>query len=243
MTLAKDYRKQSAKVDAGTCSPVYDIRVGSDISMRHANQPKHTECIDAKFDLPKPRNKATVPEAALLNYKYTSSSKLILQETRRKQVCFFLRFPHTGYFKLELYALPANDRSDSLPNVYNYLIEASMCHRLRGQVMPYPRQFSNWDRGCYLLTPTEGILGLDDKGRLSSKPPNSLPFDVTIPNAFAVAVVVGDKWTDLTPEGDHWKGIVDMKKHWGSDQKLALCAKYTKDDSKYSVLLLYSIAW
>ncbi|VDN15171.1 unnamed protein product [Dibothriocephalus latus] len=42
----------------------------------------------------------------------------------RKQVYFILRFPRTGFFKLQLYALPAKDREHSLPSVYNYLIEA-----------------------------------------------------------------------------------------------------------------------
>ncbi|VDN49828.1 unnamed protein product, partial [Dibothriocephalus latus] len=94
-----------------------------------------------------------------------------LQQTRRKKVFFLVRFPRTGFFKLELYALPANDRSDYLPNVCNYLIEASKCNQLHGQVMPFPKQFDHWCRGCYLKTPTEGILGLGENGRLSSKPP------------------------------------------------------------------------
>uniref|UniRef100_A0A0V0J7E0 Transglutaminase-like domain-containing protein n=1 Tax=Schistocephalus solidus TaxID=70667 RepID=A0A0V0J7E0_SCHSO len=169
-------------------------------------------------------------------------SHMILQQTRMNQVYFLLRFPRTGFFKLQLYALPENDRNDSLPGVYNYLIEASECHRLRGQVMPFPQQFAHWRRGCYLETPTEGILGLEANGRLSSQPPDSLPFSVSIPNAFAVAVVVGDEWTQLDPKGDRWEGSIPMKGHWGIERKLAVCASYAANDVNYSTLLEYSLA-
>ncbi|VDK54549.1 unnamed protein product [Dibothriocephalus latus] len=166
----------------------------------------------------------------------------ILQQTKKNQVFFLLRFPKPGFFRLELYTLPVNDRSDSLPKVYTYLIDASLYHRPCGQVMPFPKQFQHWRHGCYLKTPIDGILGLDDNGRLSSPPPSSLPFNVRVPNAIAVAVVVGDEWTKLDSEGDHWKGNVHMKKHWGKMRKLAVCAKYSTNDTEYSPLLEYELA-
>ncbi|VDK34148.1 unnamed protein product [Dibothriocephalus latus] len=166
----------------------------------------------------------------------------MLQQTRKKKVYFLLRFPRTGFFKLQLYALPANDRSDSLPNVCNYPIETSKCHRLHDQVMPFPKQVTIWTRGCYLRTPTEGILGLGDNGQLSSKPPHYLRFNVHVPNAIAVAVVVGQKWTQLDSEDDRWKGKVNMKENWGKERKLDVCAKYAAKDTNYSTLIEYSLA-
>ncbi|VDN11730.1 unnamed protein product [Dibothriocephalus latus] len=169
-------------------------------------------------------------------------SNMILQQTKGSEVFFLLRFPKPGFFMLQLYAMPVNDRSNYLPNVYNYLVEASNCHWLHGQVMPFPKQFDHWCRGCYLKTPTDGILGLDDNGRLSREPPRSQSFNVRVPNVTAVAVVVGDKWTQLDSEGDRWKGKVHMKEHWGTKQKLTVYAKYAADDTSYNSLLEYSLA-
>ncbi|VDN17077.1 unnamed protein product [Dibothriocephalus latus] len=138
--------------------------------------------------------------------------------------------------------MPTNNSKASMPNVHNYLIEAHTCHRMDGQVMPFPKQFMFWSRGCYLTAPTEGILGLDENGKLSKHPPYSLPFNVSIPKAVAVAVVVGGKWTELDSMGDCWKSSVQMKQHWGTEKKLTVLAKYAASDTAYSPLLEYSLA-
>lgn len=166
----------------------------------------------------------------------------VLQQTRPGQVYFTVRLPKPGFFKLQLYALPESDRSDSLPGVFNYLIQSQNCHRLRGQVMPFPQQFSNWRRGCYLDTPTDGILGLGSNGRLLSSAPDELTFNLSIPDAIVVAVVVDEEWTYLQQKEDRWKGNVLMKPHWGQQSKLAVCANYNQNDVNYSYLLEYALA-
>lgn len=168
----------------------------------------------------------------------------ILQQMRVGQVFFLARIPRLGFYKLQLFALPEGDRNDSLPGVYNYLIEsAHNTHRLRGQIMPFPQQFAHWRRGgCYLDTPTEGILGLGPNGRLMSSPPAELPFTLAIPSAHTVAVVVDEDWTYLERRGDRWEGSVPMKNHWGCQSRLAVCACYSPDDANFSTLLEYTLA-
>ncbi|VDN14418.1 unnamed protein product [Dibothriocephalus latus] len=166
----------------------------------------------------------------------------ILQQAHKKQVEFLLRFPRKGFFKLQLYALPAENHDDSPTRVYSYLIEASTCYQMHGPIVPFPKQSHRWRRGCYLKTPIDGILGLDDNGKLSGKPPRGLPFSVSVPNAIAVAVVVGDECTALNSEADRWKGNVHMKQHWGKEKKLTVRAKYSASDTEYSTLLEYSLA-
>ncbi|CDS40088.1 Transglutaminase [Echinococcus multilocularis] len=150
-------------------------------------------------------------------------SQMVLQQMRLGQVYFVIRIPRLGFFKLQIYALPESDRDDSLPGVYNYLIEASKAtHRLRGQLMPFPQQFAHWRRsGCYLDAPTEGILGLDASGRLMANPPAEVAFCLAVPSAHSVAVVVDDDWTYLEARGDRWEGTVPMRAHWGRQSRLS----------------------
>ena len=163
---------------------------------------------------------------------------------RQGQVYFLIRIPRLGFFKLQIYALPEGDRNDSLPGVYNYLIEASKAtHRLRGQLMPFPQQFAHWRRsGCYLDAPTEGILGLDSNGRLMANPPAEVPFSLSVPSAHSVAVVVDDDWTYLEARGDRWEGNVPMRPHWGRQSRLSVCASYSQNDANFSTLLEYTLA-
>ncbi|VDD81628.1 unnamed protein product [Mesocestoides corti] len=171
-------------------------------------------------------------------------SQMVLQQMRVGQVYFMVRIPRLGFFKLQIYALPEGDRNDSLPGVYNYLIEATKTtHRVRGQLMPFPQQFAHWRRsGCFLDSPTEGILGLDASGRLMANPPAELPFSLAVPSAHTVAVVVDDDWTYLEARGDRWEGNVPMRAHWGRQSRLSVCACYSEHDATFSTLLEYSIA-
>ncbi|KAL5964338.1 Hillarin [Taenia solium] len=171
-------------------------------------------------------------------------SQMVLQQMRLGQVYFLVRIPRLGFFKLQIYALPEGDRDDSLPGVYNYLIEVSKAtHRLRGQIMPFPQQFAHWRRsGCYLDAPTEGILGLDANGRLMANPPAEVAFCLAVPSAHSVAVVVDDDWTYLEARGDRWEGTVPMRAHWGRQSRLSVCASYSQHDANFSTLLEYTLA-
>ncbi|VDO00390.1 unnamed protein product [Rodentolepis nana] len=172
-------------------------------------------------------------------------SQMVLQQMRMGQVFFIVRIPRLGFFKLQIYALPEGDRDDSLPGVYNYLIEAAKTtHRLRGQLMPFPQQFAHWRRsGCYLDSPTEGILGVNENGRLMSTPPPEINFSLAVPSAHAVAVVVDEDWTYLEARGDRWEGAVNMLPHWRRQSRLAVCASYSSEsDANFSTLLEYALA-
>lgn len=164
---------------------------------------------------------------------------------RMGQVFFIVRIPRLGFFKFQIYALPESDRDDSLPGVYNYLIESTKAtHRLRGQLMPFPQQFAHWRRsGCYLDSPTEGILGIGENGRLMNNPPPEINFSLAVPSAHAVAVVVDEDWTYLEAHGDRWEGIVNMRPHWGRQSRLSVCASYSPEhDANFSTLLEYTLA-
>jgi len=66
-----------------------------------------------------------------------------------------IRVPLTLGLSLQIFAQPLNDTSDSLPGVYNYLIN---CASVPAPPIPFPKQFSQWKEGCYLFTPVDGDL-------------------------------------------------------------------------------------
>ncbi|CAH8583625.1 unnamed protein product [Heterobilharzia americana] len=167
-------------------------------------------------------------------------SQQILQQTRDSQIYFVVRFPHPGFFKFQIYALPYSEPGESLPGVFNYLLEATQVNRGRnGQVMCFPQQFAQWKEGCYLHTPLDGILYPSGSNQPTA---DTLPFRVSVPSAHAVAVVVGEDWTHLTKVGDRWEGQVCLKSYWGIENQLALCAKYDNLDGNYGTLLEYRLA-
>lgn len=55
----------------------------------------------------------------------------------------------------QIFAQPLDDSSDSLPGVYNYLIN---CSSVPAPPLPFPKQFSQWKEGCFLITPVDGDL-------------------------------------------------------------------------------------
>ena len=67
-------------------------------------------------------------------------------------------------------------------------------------------------------------------------------FQVDVPKANSVAVVIGDDWTQLEQKASgSWEGEVFMEKHWGKENKAALCANYGTTKASYSTLLEYSM--
>ncbi|KAA0187896.1 Transglutaminase [Fasciolopsis buskii] len=172
-------------------------------------------------------------------------SQQVLQQMRENQVFFLIRFPHPGFFKFQIYALPFSEPGESLPGVFNYLLEATQVHRGRnGQVMPFPQQFAQWKEGCYLYTPLDGVISPANSSGVGSSSAQSdmIPFRVSVPRAHAVAVVVGDDWTHLGKVLDRWEGQVSLKLHWGRERQLALCANYDNGDGNYGTLLEYRLS-
>ena len=68
---------------------------------------------------------------------------------------------------------------------------------------------------------------------------------VDVPRANAVAVVVGDDWTQLetngSPTSSIWEGDVNMSEYWGRESKVFVCANYGSVSSSYHTLLEYTI--
>ncbi|KAL3320048.1 hypothetical protein Ciccas_001266 [Cichlidogyrus casuarinus] len=177
----------------------------------------------------------------------------VLQQSRDNQVYFVVRFPHAGYFKLQIYGLPTSERADTLPSVYTYLLEAATGYRSRnGQMMPFPQQYAQWKDDGYLNAPLDGILYPATKAKMTVIPqgphPDEVMFSVLIPSAVSVAVVVDEDWTHLTRNRDVWEAKVPLKKYLASRpgmhnryKQVILCAQYSHNDPDYVTLLDYEL--
>lgn len=149
----------------------------------------------------------------------------IFTQTSQDVVSFLVQIPETGYYKLQIYALPVSDESKTLPGVYNYLLN---CPTISKPVHPYPKQYAQWKEGCYIYGPL-----VVSKNNLNS----GVSFKVVVPKAKAVAAVVNEEWTQLeNKNGDVWEGNVK-----GDADKLTLNANFGGEESKYSTLLEYSM--
>ena len=163
----------------------------------------------------------------------------ILQQTRSDKVEFVLRLPKAGMYKFQLYAQPKSDSSESLPSVYNYLIN---CRMTRTGVVIFPKQYGQWKEGCYLYEPIDGFLQMTRTNIGSASRAQNVYFKLSVPSAKALSVVVGDVWTPLQlKQPDVFEGEANLMKHWNRDKKLAVCANYTQDETNYSTLLEYSM--
>ena len=148
----------------------------------------------------------------------------IFTQTQGDVVSFIVTMPATGYYKLQIYALPVKDESKTLPGVFNYLIN---CTDVAKAVRPYPKQYAQWKEGCYLYEP----LTIENCN-------SSVPFRADVPKAKAVAVTVNEQWTQLSKKGEMtWEGNVPIAK----DARVTLNANYGGDESKYSTLLEYNL--
>jgi len=130
--------------------------------------------------------------------------------------------------------------SESLPGIFNFLVECSGAAADR--VETYPRQYAPWKDGCVLYSPLDGKLSPGPK----SGEGNTVGFKVAVPRAVAVAVVVGtvgSEWVMLKQRGqeeDAWEGDVDLMKVWNSVARVAVCAAFEGSADTYSTLLEYT---
>ena len=155
----------------------------------------------------------------------------IFTQTQGSVICFIVTLPMEGFYKLQLYAIPANDSSQQLPGVYNYLLN---CKRISDRVIPFPKQYAQWKEGCSMEGPM--ILHPD-----TCKGGEAL-FRVHIPKAAAVAIVAGDEWTHLTsPQPGMWEGKVPLGHHFGKNCTVTLNANYGGDPTSYATLLQYTV--
>lgn len=151
-------------------------------------------------------------------------SNHLFTQTQGDVVSYIVQMPSTGYYKLQIYALPVSDESKTLPGVYNYLIN---CTRAPKAAQPFPKQYAQWKEGCYLYEP---LTIANSNG--------SVAFKATVPSAKSVAVTVNDSWTQLKNSGGNvWEGPVQITK----DARVTLNVNYGGDDTKYSTLLEYNL--
>lgn len=156
-------------------------------------------------------------------------SEYVFTQTHYGVVTFLVNLPEPGYYKLQIFGLPAKDDSKSLPNVYNYLIN---CTQVTKPVFPFPQQFADWKDGCYLAEP----LYLHKNSPLSN-----LKFKVTVPEAKGVAVVADGDWYHFEKVGNHWEATITLDKYRGQNKKVTLNANFVEDDTKFASLLKYNI--
>lgn len=151
-------------------------------------------------------------------------SNLLFTQTQGDVVSYIIQLPNPGYYKLQVYALPVNDDSKTLPGVYNYLIN---CTRAPKPVQPFPKQYAQWKEGCYLYGPLT-IANAD----------GTVNFKAVVPKGKQVAVTVNDTWTQLKNSGgDVWEGAVQIVKN----SRVTLNVNYGGDETKYSTLLEYNM--
>ena len=169
-------------------------------------------------------------------------SDFVLQQGQGQQVTFHLKLPAPGMYKFQLFGLPYDDTSESLPGVYNYLLNCSAT--LTAQPVQFPKQYGQWKEGCYLYGPQEGHLSPQLLHPSGSSSQQQLFFKLSVPKANAVAVVVGDDWTQLEQEGGAggaWAGDISVAAAWGKENKVAVCANYGSVKASYSTLLEYTM--
>ncbi|GFO44685.1 kyphoscoliosis peptidase [Plakobranchus ocellatus] len=154
--------------------------------------------------------------------------------TQRKddeEVRFAIAFPEDGWYKFQIFALPEEDPAESLPNVYNYLIEVTGNFR---PAVPFVKTYTKFYKDCcYLEEPLyidPNNCDLDD-----------VKFKVTVPGAIKVAVHAVDEWFHLEKKGSKWEGEAALARFKTTGAKITLNANYEKDSSSYSVLLEYNI--
>ncbi|XP_041357159.1 uncharacterized protein LOC121374228 [Gigantopelta aegis] len=152
--------------------------------------------------------------------------------TQRKDDTIFYNiiFPKSGFYKFEIFALPASDESKSLINVFNYLIKAT------GETKEgygYPKQYTQWEGGCYLYEPL--VLN-------SSSDLKNVSFKVHIPKAKAVAIIVdGKEWHYLELKGENFEGTVDLEACRHKGVGVMLDANFGEESDTYQRLLEYKI--
>lgn len=156
----------------------------------------------------------------------------VLTQRKEGKVEYNVVFPKNGWYKLMIFALPESDAGDSLPGVYNYLIEVTSNHKT---AYPYAKVYTKFYADyCYLDEPK-----YLKKGNSSSL--KNVKFELKVPGAKKVAVHAGEEWFQLTKKGDEWEANCDLSKYSGKDTKVTVNGNYDDAGTSYSVLLDYII--
>ena len=99
----------------------------------------------------------------------------------------WVRFPNSGNYILEIYGKEAG-KEGSFHNIYTYAIESSCPAE---NAFPFPKVFGNWEIGCQLITPLNGILPALQNISVACR----------VPKAKKIAMI-GSEWTHLEKDED-----------------------------------------
>ncbi|CAL1543291.1 unnamed protein product [Lymnaea stagnalis] len=156
---------------------------------------------------------------------------VLVQRKDKEAVHFHVAFPSNGWFKFLIFALQEEDPSDSLPNVYNYLISAEQVIR---PAKPYPAMYSKfYNDCCFLYEPM--VLNMN------SKHLNSVKFSLVVPEALKVALHVMDEWFHLEKNGDRFEKTVDLSPYKEKGTTIQAMASYEAQGTRYAALLEYTM--
>ncbi|XP_064603256.1 uncharacterized protein LOC135468770 [Liolophura sinensis] len=147
-------------------------------------------------------------------------------------VSFKVTIPGTGWFKLNIFALPPSEAGPKLLGVYNYLINVE---NISIEGYPFPKQHAQWrDDGCYVWEPLILHAGFRVPG---------VHFKYRLPNAAKAAIRIGNTndWIMLEPgsERDVWEGSGDLNGNYAKDTKVKLNVNY--GGANWNTLLEYTI--
>lgn len=170
--------------------------------------------------------------------KFTQCSKdedlpeyVFTQRKNKNGVQFYVGFPENGFYKFQIFAIEESSPSESLPNVYNYLIEVQNNHK---PASPYVKAYTKFFTDC---------CELDEPMVLNEHSSNldNVKFEMVVPGAEKVAVHCKEEWFHLTKKGGSWEGRADLARYKGKSEKVTVNANYDKDSNSFSVLLEYRI--
>ena len=97
----------------------------------------------------------SLPSSVCLSFQYKNGKETELPggvfiQTQGDEITFHLALPEPAWYKLNIFAMPIDSQGSSLLNVFTYLIDLT---KAKKTVRPYPKQFADWNRGCYLYKP------------------------------------------------------------------------------------------
>ena len=202
----------------------------------HSHDDPYIQSHDGDSTVTFKMNKPTRMSAQLLfcsGGRNDDFTEYVLQQGDGDEVTFVIEVPRQGFYRLQIFGLPKDDTRETLPGVFNYLLDY---RRASKKAVPFPLQYGVWKQGCHLYKPFQRDLKKDDHGK-------KVDFRLKVPGAEKVAVVVGETWTQLTQRSSGaWDADVDLSDKYGKDQKLTVCAKFTGGKDTFSTLLQYSVA-
>ncbi|KAK7110916.1 uncharacterized protein [Littorina saxatilis] len=169
----------------------------------------------------------------LMQYKNGEENELpegVFIQMKDEDVVFHLALPEPAWYKLNIFATKLDAAGSKLPGVFTYLIDLK---RAKKAVKPYPKQYADFAKGCYLHKPRF----LDTTKDLSK-----VHFKVEVKGAKQVAVKAGDEWFQLTKQGgDLWEGDVNLQPYRGKGVPVNLNACRGSDENSFATLLQYTV--